>query len=87
MSAFWFITFAAFILMIKPEFIRTFFTTMTAKQQLQRIFLDSNDDKEKMSVFKKHRSYRKEIEREVREFVSQNYFKWEHENRSGGTRQ
>ena len=78
-SSLWFLTFTAFIFSIKSEYIHTFFTTMTGKQQLHRIFHNAKDDKEKMSVFRKHRSYYKEIEEEVREFVAQNFYRFEEE--------
>ena len=79
MSGLWCFTFIAFITSAKNEYIHTFFTTMTGKQQLHRIFRNAKEDKEKMSVFKKHRSYWKDIEGEVRVFVAKNFYRWERE--------
>ena len=78
-SALWLFSLTAFIISIKSGYIHTFFTTMSGKQQLHNIFHNAKDDKEKMSVFKKHHSYYKGIEKEVKEFVAQNYYRFEEE--------
>ena len=52
---------------------------MTGPQQLHKIFCESTDDIEKMSVFKKKKSYFQGFEEAVREYVAQNYYRFEEE--------
>ena len=74
------LTFTLLILSIKREYIGTFFTTMTGKQQTISLFQNSDDDAVKAdALFTNTRVHWKSIEKEARAFVFENYHKWEEE--------
>ena len=81
-SILFFATFALFIYKIVPQYRKSFFTTMTAKKYTCLVFHEAKTDEAKFLIFKKHRSYYKEIEGELRTWLSENYERWEEEKPS-----
>ena len=81
-SILFFLTFALFIYKIVPKYRKSFFTTMTGKEYACQTFHEAKTDEAKFLIFKKHRSYYKSIEEELRAWLLENYDRWEEEKPS-----
>ena len=74
----WSITFGLFLLLMKKEYRRTFFTVLTAKQATMDKF-KIDDEAVKASVLKKNKHHWRVIRGEVKEWVLENYWRWDEE--------
>ena len=74
----WLLTFALFLVLMKKEFRRTFFSTKSGKQQIMDRF-KSKDDEIKASVLKKNKKMWRPIREDVKEWVLANWWRWEAE--------
>ena len=72
----WIVSFGTFFRFINPNYIHTFYSSQTSKECLCNIFLHSKTDRQKFIVFKKHKSYRKAVEADVKLWVMKNWDKW-----------
>ena len=79
MSGAWVLTFGLFLLVMKKEYRRTFFTTLTGKEFIMNIFLKNKDDKAKGVILGKNKRLWKSIRGEVKEWVFGNWWRWEEE--------
>ena len=71
--------FAFFILNIKKEYIPTFFTTTTAKQFACDCYFEATTDETRIEIFGHHESYFASIREELKEWVEDNWTKWNDE--------
>jgi len=77
-SGAWLLTFGLILLIMKKEYRRTFFSTKTAKQATMDKF-KVEDDAVKASLLKKNKHHWKAIRGDVKEWVLENYWRWEEE--------
>ena len=61
---------------INPQYITTFFTTMTAKRFCCSLYVDADTDEARSIVFSVHSSYYESIRTEVQSWVAANWIKW-----------
>ena len=73
------LSFLGFLRFINRKYLVTFFDRRTGKQFLCDLWRSTETDKERIYVFSKHRSYYKTIEKEIKEWLSENWDKWEDE--------
>ena len=71
--------FTLFIRYINDGYIRTFFSTKTAKQFHCQSYLEATTDQARIAVFRKHRSFYKAIRPEVKRWVLENWEEWKEE--------
>lgn len=74
----WLASFSSFILLIKPEYRRTFFTTKTGWANTCDHFLKENDE-DKAIVLGCHKLQWISIKPDVVKWIDSNWFKWEDE--------
>ena len=74
----WSITFGLFLLLMKKEYRKTFFTVLTAKQATMDKF-KIDDEAVKASVLKKNKHHWRAIRGEVKGWVLENFWRWEEE--------
>jgi len=79
MGGAWVLTFGLFLLVMKKEYRRAFFTTLTGKEFIMNIFLKNKDDKAKGVILGKNKRLWKSIRGEVKEWVFGNWWRWEEE--------
>jgi len=72
------VVFGAFLLLMKKEYRLTFFTTMTAKQQVMDRF-SADDEAVKAAVLKKNKKQWRAIREDVKEWVQANWWRWKEE--------
>jgi len=68
-----------FLLLMKKEYRRTFFTTRTGKQWAMDFFLKGEDDEAKQNVFTVNKKQWVGIREDVKQWVLSNYWRWEAE--------
>jgi len=73
------VSFAAFLKLINKKYYNTFFDIRTGKTFLCDTWRTSKGDKGKFYVFSKHKSYYKSINKELKEWLSENWDRWEDE--------
>ena len=71
--------FAAFLANINKGYKSTFFSTLTGKQFVCQRFREAASDKAKIDVFANNESYYEDIRAEVKEWVAENWTKWNYE--------
>ena len=70
--------FCWFLTLINKKYLTTFFDMRTGKQFLCDLFRDASTDKEKFYIFSKHKSYYKSINKEIKEWLTEeNWERWE----------
>jgi len=78
LSGAWVVVFGVFLLLMKKEYRRTFFTTMTGKQQVMDRF-SADDEAVKAAVLKKNKKMWRAIREDVKEWVRANWWRWKEE--------
>ena len=68
-----------FLLLMKKEYMRTFFTTRTGKQWAMDFFVKGVDDEQKAAVLSVNRKMWWAIREEVKEWVQAGWWRWEEE--------
>ena len=71
------LSFCLFLASINRDYIKTFFNTQTGQEFLCETWRNAKVDKEKFYVFSKHKSYYKSINKELEEWLLENWDKWE----------
>jgi len=74
----WVVTFALFLLLMKHEYRRTFFSTKTAKQQIMDRF-EVEDEAVRASVVTKNAKMWPAIRLDVKEWVQASWWRWKEE--------
>jgi len=83
-SGLWVLTFALFLLLMKKEYSRTFFSTASGKQLTMDYFLQGEGDQgegdeAKAAIVTSNKKQWRSIRGEVKERVLGNYWRWEEE--------
>ena len=73
------ISFGLFLSRINKEYLVTFYDPRTASQFLCDNWRNGISDKERFYVFSKHQSLYKSINKELKDWLSENWDKWEEE--------
>ena len=73
------ISFGTFLKSINRKYLGTFFDTRTGKQFLCDNWRDGTVDSDRFYVFSKHASLYKSINEELKDWLSENWEKWEEE--------
>jgi len=73
------LSFSVFLFSINQEYWVTFLDTRTGKEFLCDLWRNGTADKERFHVFNKHKSYYKSINKELKEWLTANWDKWEEE--------
>jgi len=73
-------SFGIFLSRINKEYLVTFFDTRTGSQFLCHTWRDAISDEQRFNVFSKHRSLYKSINKELKDWLSENWDRWEEEN-------
>ena len=81
-SGAWVLAFGLFLLLMKKEYRRTFFSTKPGKQWTMDFFLKGEDDEAKHIVFDHNKNQWRAIRGDVKEWVQANYWRWEAERPS-----
>jgi len=79
LSGAWVVVFGVFLLLMKKEYRRTFFTTRTGKQWVMDFFLKGTDDAVKKNVVGCNKKQWRAIREDVKEWVQANWWKWKEE--------
>jgi hypothetical protein len=77
-GAMWLISFLVFVLFMKKEFRGTFFSTKLGRTAIVERF-DVDDEQVKSSILKKNEKLWRSVEDDVRDWVTQNWNRWEEE--------
>lgn len=75
-EGFFVVFFALFLLLMRSNFRRTFFSRMTGKAFNNRIFLEGKTDEARIMVFTDHRSYWEPIREELTTWVGDMWHQW-----------
>jgi len=78
-SGAWVLVFGIFLLLMKKDYRRTFFSTQTGKQQVMERFSKADDEAIKSSIFKKNYKMWRPIREDVKEWVQANWWRWKEE--------
>jgi len=78
LSGAWVVVFGVFLLLMKKEYRRTFFTTKTGKQQVMDKF-SADDEAVIASVLKKNKNMWRAIREDVKVWVQANWWRWKEE--------
>ena len=73
------LSFATFMVLIKKEYRHTFYSTISGKQFLCDTWRNAKTDREKFNVFKKHKSYYKSINKDLKLWLEQNRDSWNYD--------
>ena len=73
------IFFSVFIVSVNRKYVKTFFSTMTAKQYRAKAFREAKNDQSKIAILHYHPSYYASFRNEVVEWVSENFETWNEE--------
>ena len=71
--ALWLVSLIGFFKSINKDYLHTFFDLASAKQHAARKFRNATTDFEKFAIFTVHKSYRASIQKEVKEWMHENY--------------
>ena len=77
MSGAWIITFGLFLLLMKEGYRRTFFSTMSGKNNSMNYFLMGADDEAKSAVLDCNKHHYRQIRGEVKAWVREGWWRWE----------
>jgi hypothetical protein len=80
LSAAWVVCFAVFLLLIKKEFLRTFFSFETGNEWAQKKLLVGKTDLEKADMFTINKRKWERVEDVAKEWIQDNWFRWEEES-------
>ncbi|GMH59319.1 hypothetical protein TrRE_jg138, partial [Triparma retinervis] len=72
----WLVSFGTFFRYINPKYIHTFYSSQTSKECLCNIFIHAKTDEQRFVVFKKHKSYRKAVEADIKLWVQRGWDRW-----------
>jgi len=78
-SGAWVMTFALFLLLMKKEYRRTFWSTRTGKQWTMNFFLKGGEDGVRKSTMGHNKKQWREIRGDVKEWALENWWRWEEE--------
>ena len=73
-------SFLIFLGFINKDFWCTFYDTRTGQAFLTDTWRNGNSDEQKFYVFSKHKSYYKSINKDLKDWLSENWDRWEEEN-------
>jgi len=79
LSGAWVVVFGVFLLLMKKEYRRTFFTTRKGKQWTMDFFVKGVDDAQKSVVMTRNKKQWRAIRGDVQEWVQANWWKWKEE--------
>ncbi len=79
LSGAWFASFAAILLLMEREYLRTFISTQTGNEWAVSFFLTGDTDVLRLKPLRLNKQKWKKIEAELREFVEENWERWEEE--------
>jgi len=79
LSGAWVVVFGGFLLLMKKEYRRTFFTTRTGKQWTMDFFLEGTEDAVKKNVVGHNKAQWRAIREDVKEWVQANWWRWKEE--------
>ena len=68
-----------FLLLMKKEYRRTFFTTRTGKQWTMDFFLKGTEDSDKKVTVEHNKAQWRAIREDVKEWVQANWWRWKEE--------
>jgi hypothetical protein len=71
--------FSVFLTNINPKYLTTFFTTATAKASAVALFYSGSNDAMKIDIFDHHPSFYANIRDELKEWVGDNWNRWNEE--------
>lgn len=74
-------TFVTFLLIIKRQYIVTFFSTETSQEFSCRIFRESTDDEVRVSQVLLHPFQIEPIKEDLKQYCKENWHKWAHEDK------
>jgi len=75
----WAFTFGLFFLLMKKQYLHTFFTMQLGKQQVMDYFLKGADDSGKKSILETNSAQWWSIREDVKEWVQANWWRWKRE--------
>ncbi|GMI36431.1 hypothetical protein TeGR_g5515, partial [Tetraparma gracilis] len=78
-SAAWALTYLSLVLMVKPEWRSTFWSTETISQYAHAVFHDNEDDEHRMAIFDFQQCKWEPSKDEVRAFTLANWARWKEE--------
>ena len=78
-SAAWALAYRSLVLMVKPEWRRSFWSTETISQYAHAIFHDNEDDEHRMAIFDFQQCKWEPSKDEVRAFTLANWARWKEE--------
>ncbi|GMI26526.1 hypothetical protein TeGR_g9484 [Tetraparma gracilis] len=78
-SAAWALAYLSLVLMVKPEWRRSFWSTETISQYAHAIFHDNEDDEHRMAIFDFQQCKWEPSKDEVRAFTLANWARWKEE--------
>ena len=79
LSGAWVVVFGVFLLLMKKEYRRTFFTTRTGKQWTMDFFLRGTEDAVKKGTLSHNKAQWRAIREDVKEWVQANWWQWKEE--------
>jgi len=79
LSGAWAAVFGVFLLLVKKEYRRTFFTTRTGKQWTSDFFLKGTEDSDKKVTVGHNKAQWWAIREDVKEWVQANWWRWKEE--------
>jgi len=79
LSGSWVVVFGVFLLLMKKEYRRTFFTTRKGKQWTMDFFLESTEDAVKKVTIQHNKAHWWAIRSELKAWVQANWVRWEEE--------
>jgi len=79
LSGAWLVVFGVFLLLMKKEYRRTFFTTRTGKQWTMDFFLKGTEDAVKKLTLESNMAQWWAIREDVKEWVQANWWRWKEE--------
>ena len=81
-SAAWALAYLSLMLMVKPEWRSSFWSTRTTLDEARTTFYECETEEEKMGIFGLHRSKWESFRDEVRDFTHANWARWKEEQPS-----
>jgi hypothetical protein len=75
----WALTYLSLVLMVKPEWRSSFWSTRTTLDEARTTFYECETEEEKMGIFGLHRSKWESFRDEVRDFTHANWARWKEE--------
>ena len=78
-SAAWALAYLSLMLMVKPEWRSSFWSTRTTLDEARTTFYECETEEEKMGIFGLHRSKWESFRDEVRDFTHANWARWKDE--------